>query len=746
MSNQNQALNDYKDISEWDTTLVTDMSQLFDASRNELAANFNSDIENWNTANVTNMYAMFKGATSFNNNLNWNVKLVENTSSMFENATQFNGDITSWEVNNVTNMSSMFKNASSFNIAIKSWGTTTSNVTNMNNMFENATSFNQPLNPDPSWDLGNVTSTASMFKGATTFNQNLNSWDVENIVNMSSMFEGATQFGGNIKDWNVTNVTTMNSMFKSATSFNTDISPWNVKNVTDFTSMFEGAISFAQIEVKRWRVDPIPGVSPPPPSDNLNDMFKGATLTHSYFSEPTPDSNEFNQAFKPITRGELDIAINEWIVNNSIAINNYGDINTWDITLIQDLSGLFLNKSTFNSNINGWIVGDVTDMSNMFKGATSFNYSLNNWDTTNVVDMNSMFQDATTFNGNISNWDVQLVENMSSMFKNASSFKGDLSSWKPATCQNFSSMFENATQFNSDISNWTTSTSTSMASMFKNAVLFNQNIAEWDVDTVSDMSSMFQGATTFDQNISRWIVTNVTTMKNMFDNASNFSYVDIRNWNLDSMSNASNPGPLDNMFLGSQQPNIRDYFDTPTPLKIQFSYYRRNKVPCFRHGSKILAFHNGKEQYIPVEQLKKGMLIKTYKSGYIPIYKVGSRVFENPIHDQRIKDRLYCLSPSMYPSLDENLYLTGCHSVLLDKLTDHQLKLTVETMGEKYITEGKPRLWTMNDERAIPYQLFEDTNVWHFALEHDDNTMNYGVYANGLLVESTSKVRMDSYF
>jgi hypothetical protein len=52
----------------------------------------------------------------------------------------------------------------------------------------------------------------------------------------------------------------------------------------------------------------------------------------------------------------------------------------------------------------------------------------------------------------------------------------------------------------------------------------------------------------------------------------------------------------------------------------------------------------------------------------------------------------------------------------------------------------------MNDERAIPYQSDEKTTVWHFALEHPDEKMNYGVFANGLLVECTSKLRMDSYF
>jgi len=49
-------------ISEWDTSNVTDMSELF-----KNLENFNEDISKWNTENVTTMDNMFDGATSFTN-------------------------------------------------------------------------------------------------------------------------------------------------------------------------------------------------------------------------------------------------------------------------------------------------------------------------------------------------------------------------------------------------------------------------------------------------------------------------------------------------------------------------------------------------------------------------------------------------------------------------------------------------------------------------------------------------------
>lgn len=172
------------------------------------------------------------------------------------------------------------------------------------------------------------------------------------------------------------------------------------------------------------------------------------------------------------------------------------------------------------------------------------------------------------------------------------------------------------------------------------------------------------------------------------------------------------------------------------------------KVPCFGKGTKILALRDGKEEYCPIETLQAGHYVKTLINGYIPIYKIGSRKMFNPSHNNRIKDRLYKLTPNRYPELQEDLYLTGCHSVLVDSLSEEQEIKARETMGNwrLYKTDEKYRLWTMNDERAVPFTSGEDITVWHFALEHDHEDMNYAIYANGLLVECTSKMRMDSYF
>ena len=68
----------YGHISKWNTSLVTNMKNLF-----EYKSDFNDDISKWDVSSVTNMSHMF-----------W--------------STPFNGDISGWDVSSVTDMSHMF--------------------------------------------------------------------------------------------------------------------------------------------------------------------------------------------------------------------------------------------------------------------------------------------------------------------------------------------------------------------------------------------------------------------------------------------------------------------------------------------------------------------------------------------------------------------------------------------------------------------------------------------------------------
>ena len=169
------------------------------------------------------------------------------------------------------------------------------------------------------------------------------------------------------------------------------------------------------------------------------------------------------------------------------------------------------------------------------------------------------------------------------------------------------------------------------------------------------------------------------------------------------------------------------------------SYFLYPSAPCFLEGTTILCQVDGIEKYIPVEQLNKGTMVKTSLDGYKAVVLLGKGNIQNPGNDERIENRLYKCSTSNYPQLKDDLYITGCHSILEFPITEKQKEDTIKHLGRLFITDKKYRLMACVDERAEPWNSKGDFTIWHFALENADERMNYGVYANGgLLVETCS--------
>ena len=93
-----------------------------------------------------------------------------------------------------------------------------------------------------------------------------------------------------------------------------------------------------------------------------------------------------------------------------------------------------------------------------------------------------------------------------------------------------------------------------------------------------------------------------------------------------------------------------------------------------------------------------------------------------------------------YPEIFEPLIITGCHSILVDSFTSEEQKEKVtEVNGNTYVTDRKYRLPACADSRASIYETHGTYTIYHVALENDDSNKNYGIYANGLLVETCSK-------
>jgi 6-phosphogluconolactonase (cycloisomerase 2 family) len=165
-------------------------------------------------------------------------------------------------------------------------------------------------------------------------------------------------------------------------------------------------------------------------------------------------------------------------------------------------------------------------------------------------------------------------------------------------------------------------------------------------------------------------------------------------------------------------------------------------VICFKEDSRILT-NTG---YRKIQHLKRGDLVKTFRHGFVPVFMVGKKDIHHSPTLERSKNHLYKCTPEHYPELADDLVLTGCHSILVDDyVNEEQLDKTIQVNGDAYVTEGKYRLPVCADRRASIYEHAGKYTVYHVALENDDYYMNYGIYANGLLVESTSKRFLDQF-
>jgi len=171
---------------------------------------------------------------------------------------------------------------------------------------------------------------------------------------------------------------------------------------------------------------------------------------------------------------------------------------------------------------------------------------------------------------------------------------------------------------------------------------------------------------------------------------------------------------------------LMNYYDPATDPPV---------LPCFLKGTKILT----KNGYRPIETLRKGDLVKTLLDGFQPIELLGYSTIEHPGTSDRCKDQLYVCTPAHYPEVLEDLVLTGAHSLLVDQFTDDQQRQATEKVLKKiYVTDEKYRLPACVDSRATVYNKPGTYTIYHLALQNENYYFNYGIFANGLLVETCS--------
>ena len=161
-----------------------------------------------------------------------------------------------------------------------------------------------------------------------------------------------------------------------------------------------------------------------------------------------------------------------------------------------------------------------------------------------------------------------------------------------------------------------------------------------------------------------------------------------------------------------------------------------NPTTGFKEDTKILT----DKGYIPIKDLKKGDLVKTLKHDYKPIHIIGYSEIYHPVSATRTPQQLYRCPQQAYPGMFDDLIIIGGHNILVEVfISRKQREKTLEVNGDIYATDGRYRLPVWVDERASVYETVGPFTVYHIALESNNIYMNYGIYANGLLVETCRK-------
>jgi len=162
-------------------------------------------------------------------------------------------------------------------------------------------------------------------------------------------------------------------------------------------------------------------------------------------------------------------------------------------------------------------------------------------------------------------------------------------------------------------------------------------------------------------------------------------------------------------------------------------------TPCFNKGTKILCLNKMmEEQYIPIEDLKKGDLVKSYLHGYRKIDSIGgNKMINNPEH---FNLSMYKMEKTLENGLTEDLIVTGGHSILVDDLGEYYAENEVKFKGKIPKIDDK---FFLLSAVSKDFTQLTDTNeytYYHLCLENNgNNDERFGIWANGILTETISK-------
>jgi len=233
-----------------DTTLVEDMSYMFNKYQGT-----GLDLSNWNVENVKTMYGMFFGSNKVTtlNLANWNTKSLTNMALMFTGMSELTSlEVNHFDVSKVTLFNNMFSGMKKVvTLDLSNWETT--EATDMHSMFNlmenlislNISRFNTSKVLDMQWMFKNCSSLTSL--DVTNFN-------TQKVTNMLGMFFGLKKLTTlDLSHFDTSNVKNFEGMFWNSEKLTTlDLSNFQTAQATNLHAMFRNMQSLTSLDISNF--------------------------------------------------------------------------------------------------------------------------------------------------------------------------------------------------------------------------------------------------------------------------------------------------------------------------------------------------------------------------------------------------------------------------------------------------------------------------------------------------------------
>ncbi|WP_415674409.1 BspA family leucine-rich repeat surface protein, partial [Vagococcus fessus] len=536
----------YKNISNLDTTLVVDMSEMF-ADNYELTE---LDVSHFDTSKVTTLEGTFQNTAKLKklDVSTWKTSNVKTMRYLFYNAGMDSLDVKDWDTSSVENMSATFSGTKFKTLDVGKWDT--SKVTEMVATF--SSSRLKELNFE-NWSTESVTESYDMFNVGSSMDKRLNGLakftigDKFQFVSSNRHFspsESLPTTGNWVKEdgtgqaytpyhfvqYYGTNSTSTNKpepgTYVAEVDKDADLSkPVTVEYLDASTyipiseeRIVKGSIG-EKISIRVREIDNYKFKEADADLDVvITDKEQTLKLYYDFASDVTSGTWgsapwEFKDGILTVKAGELDRHPTAPWRGHS---RNLPEINASEIKEIvfegkvkapvdsQFLfSGLEQNEGGSQrlanlekiTNLENFDTSEVTNLSRMFVGAVKLKeLDLTSWNTENVTNMSEMFMNTPSLEKlSIDTFKMSKVTTIASMFSGCGARSLDIANWDTSSLTTMNNAFYHAKMTNLDLSGWDTSNVTSMRQTFMQSTIRDLNLANWDTSQVANngMTRMF---------------------------------------------------------------------------------------------------------------------------------------------------------------------------------------------------------------------------------------------------------------